>query len=265
RYGAGVVYQLRQDVSPGQHGYMPGGMTGQFTNRMTHPLLGRTIESVLSPEVAIASAQDPTRLSSGPIFAGTDALDHVHELAKDASTLGGVWLADIAASTLKVHPGDTVSIRYGRQAVELPVAGVYRALIFLPRTGYWQPWDDDIYPSCPTSDCPVPPPFVLIDQRGVETLFRRLGIRGANYAWQAPFRAGVPLTLDAARSLADFELEFEAELHSPGSPFPCCETVLGGRVPLSARLAGGMPAVVTAVKRDTAGLDGAGRGLQAAG
>jgi hypothetical protein len=185
---------------------------------MWDPLLGPTIATVLGPEMSATRADGAGTTTVRP-FAGTSAFDHVQVLAKTGGS--GVWIADLTARSLKARPGDLISVQFGgKRPVELWVSGIYRALVLQPQTDYWQAWDSSIYPPC--SDCSAPPPFVLADQTSLARLFEQLGVRSATYSWQAPLHARGPLTLDQARSLARFELEFEADAHSPTSEFRCC-------------------------------------------
>src|SRR6266542_1073337 len=227
RYGAGVLYEVRMQPLP----YLQPG-------------------------------ENPSPDELGRRFAGTDALDHVRAIGESAEP--GVWLADLTAHVLKVRPGDRIAIRYeGRPPVQLLVAGIYRALVSQPPTGYWQAWASEIYPACPTfPDCPLPTPFALVDEDTLTRSFGALGILSATYAWQAPLQTDGPLTVDQARSLAAFAEHFE---HDATEQRDLCCSISSGSYSMTARIASSMPDVVRSVERDVAAFQGPGRVLQAAG
>jgi putative ABC transport system permease protein len=265
RYGAGVLYQVRDEHLPyriGEGETLPPDQLGErFSARMWDPLLGPTIASVLGPEMSAAPADGSTDATSVRLFAGTGALDQVRVLARAGGS--GVWIADLTAEALKVRPGDVISVRYGEEGpVQLRVAGIYRALVLQPRTGFWQAWASSIYPTC--SDCPVPLPFVLVDEESLAGLFKELGVRSATYSWQAPLRVGGPLTLDQARSLARFEGAFKGDAHHPISDFRCCGSFAVGSHQLTTSISAAMPFVVSEIEGRVAGLQGPGRVLEAA-
>ena len=154
RFGAGITYRidgmpLYRVVNLGPDGQprpapipQPAQIDRLFSRAMAEePLLGPTVASVMSPTLSIgapgASATVPGRL-----FAGTDALDHVHILSGDGSS--GVWLPDLTAEGLGAGPGDTVTVeftdQFGSSHARVQVAGVYRALVNEPEAPYWHPW-----------------------------------------------------------------------------------------------------------------------------
>jgi hypothetical protein len=269
RYGAGVLYQVQMQrlpyrQAPGENP-SPDELGQLFKDRMWHPLLGPVISSVLGPDVSASPATAANPIAPIRLFAGTDALDHIRAVAE--SSKPGVWLADLTAHVLKVRPGDRISIRYeGQPPVQLPVAGIYRALVSQPPTGYWQAWASEIYPACPTyPNCPLPTPFALVDEHTLTRSFGKLGILSATYAWQAPLQTNGPLTMDQARSLATFAERFEQDATQQRALYLCCGGSTSGSYSVTVRIASSMPDVVRSVERDVAALQGPGRVLQAAG
>jgi putative ABC transport system permease protein len=269
RYGAGVLYQVQmqhlgRDWEPGENP-SPDELGRLFADRMWHPLLGPVTSSVLGPDVSATSDTGPNTIAPIRLFAGTDALDHVRPIAESSEP--GVWLADVSADVLKVRPGDRIAIGYDEKPpVQLPVAGIYHALVSQPQTGYWQAWASEIYPACPTfPNCPLPTPFALVDEDTLTRSFGELGILSATYAWQSPLQTDAPLTMDQARSLATFAEQFERDATRQGARFLCCGGSSSGSYSINVRIASSMPDVVRSVERDVAAIQGPGRVLQAAG
>jgi putative ABC transport system permease protein len=269
RYGAGVLYRVQMQrlpfrQAPGKNP-SPDELGRLFADRMWHPLLGPVTSSVLGPDVSATSDSGPNTHAPIRLFAGTDALDHIRAITDSSEP--GVWLADLTADVLKVRPGDRISIGYeGKPAVQLPVAGIYHALVSEPQTGYWQAWASEIYPACPTfPECPLPTPFAVLDEETLTRSFGELGILSATYAWQTPLRTDAPLTMDQARSLARFAERFEQDATQHHTSYLCCGSSSSGSYSVNVRIASSMPDVVRTAGRDVAAIQGPGRVLQAAG
>src|SRR5205085_2081913 len=176
RYGAGVSYQVRATYDPmlahmlqfnldlrrgqfafGGKGFSPARLGREFSSSMRRaPLLDPPIESVLGPDMFAFAGDGSTQAVR--LAASSGAFEHIQTVGRAGGS--GVWLADVPARELGVHPGDTIALEYGSRRVDVRVAGIYRALASLPRAPYWQAWDSDIYPLCP-NDCPVPTPFAI--------------------------------------------------------------------------------------------------------
>jgi putative ABC transport system permease protein len=268
QYGAGVLFQVQMqhlpDPQPGEDP-SPDELGRLFADRMRHPLLGPVVSSVLGPDVSASPASGANRRAPIRLFAETDVLDHIGAI--EESSEPGVWLADVTAHVLKVRSGDRIAIGYeGRPPVQLPVAGIYRALVSEPQTGYWQAWASQIYPACPTfPNCPLPTPFAVVGEDTLTRSFGTLGILSATYAWQAPLQSNGPLTMDQARSLATFAERFEHDATQQRARYLCCGGSSSGSYSVTARIASSMPDVVRSVERDMAAIQGPGRVLQAAG
>jgi putative ABC transport system permease protein len=281
RYGAGVLYQVDAEYDRmlagelrffpglarsrqfgfGGKGFSPARLGREFSAAMGRTsLLGSVIESVLGPEMfAIAGGTtQPVRL-----FTEAGAFEHIRRVGSTGRS--GVWLADVPARQLNVHPGDRITLEFGARRTTVPVAGVYTALASLPRAPFWQSWEQDIYPTCPTADCPIPTPFAFVDRGELGRLFDRLGVRSASYGWQAPLGDASSLTIDRARSLAGFEVRFVEDAGRPGSRFACCRSVTAPPYNVRTSVVDAMPLVVSRVDREVAALVGPGRVLRVAG
>jgi putative ABC transport system permease protein len=261
RFGAGLTYQTTASGAP-LNGFVPPGTSPvdagrAFAERSADPSLGAVIESELSPVVALVSETGTT--ADARLFAGDGAFEHVAVLQPPEDE--GVWLADVTASTLGVEPGDRVTIRgrRGRSAI-VPVAAVYRARVNEPRTGFWQVWDQQIYPTC--ADCPVPPPFVLVPPDALRDLSRRLATGAGSHAWRAPVAGD--LTLDDARRIATLAERLQTQAGQPGAVLACCRPYASDGTIVTPRLVAGIPAILQRTEGEVAGIAGPGRLLQGA-
>lgn len=173
--------------------------------------------SGLNPRVLTLLGADPaivdldSRASApGRLLFRTGALDHIEQISPPAGP--GVWLADSTAETLDTAPGDTVRLEYNGRAVEAPVAGVYRALIDLPPSDYWQPLGRDIYPD-PGGDS-APAPFILVNQDFFYELDTALGDERPLARWEFPLDKN-NLTLAQAEALDEDIRSIERQLDDP--------------------------------------------------
>ena len=233
-YGMGVAYR---STDVGFRSREPGGGGGTLWERREEVFSEEAARSdVLRPTEraifgGVVSLLDrdgsapPTGDLDGRLFAGTDAIDHVRVLS--GSEGPGVWLPDLAATALDAGPGDEVTLATDRGSVHVAVDGVYAALYAQPRKGYWRLWNDDIYP-CPGVKCSAPPQFVITDLARMIDLSTSLGFTSATFAWQAPVRTDLPLTLGQAGDLATFATKLEDRM-GPGGDlrrlFECCGRV----------------------------------------
>jgi putative ABC transport system permease protein len=260
RFGAGIAYAAMLENYPTRYvvnlGPSPAEIGRAFAERASDPSLGPVVETELGPVVSLtAPGGTPT---DGRLFSGDGALTHVTIVEPPEGD--GVWLPDLTARSLGVARGDRITIggAHGR-SMRVRVAAVYRARVGEPRTGYWQVWDQEIYPLCHI-ECPVPPQFVLATPGTMDRLVDRLGLVGVSHAWQAPVDGS--LTLDDARRIAALADAMQGEAGRPGALLSCCRPIEIDRVPLSPRLASAMPDVVRRVNGEVAGVGGPGRLLQ---
>ena len=115
----------------------------------------------------------------------------------------GLYLADTTARALHVRPGDTIrlptqSFTAATRSLPVRVAGVYRALVYLPEEPYWANFVGEIYPDGP--DSAVPTPFAFASRGEFLGLDRRLGQDGFASTEEIPVDPR-QLTLPMARSL----------------------------------------------------------------
>jgi putative ABC transport system permease protein len=260
RFGAGLTYATTAEGAP-LRGSVPPRVSPEeigraFDERSADPSLGPVLRTELGPVLALAA--DDGSLAEGRLFAGDGAFDHVTVLQEAEGD--GAWLPELTARALGVGRGDEITIGgRGDRSVRVRVAAIYRARVGEPRTGYWQAWDQQIYPTC-TNECPVPPPFVLVTPEAMRDLSSRLGIAIASRAWQAPVAGD--LTLDDARRLATVAERLQADAGRPGASLPCCRPFLTDGTIVTPRLASGMPAILKRAEGEVAGLAGPGRLLQ---
>jgi putative ABC transport system permease protein len=260
RFGAGITYAASVSGLPLGVSVLGGPSSAAvgraFAERTADRSLGSVVETELGPTLSLAVGR---RTTDARLFAGDGAFGHATVLRGPDG--GGVWVSDLAARALGVGVGDRMTILgRGDRAAAVRVAAIYRARVGEPRTGYWQVWDQEIYPKC-TNECPVPPPFVLVAPGTMSDLTERLGLVGVSRAWQAPVD-GSP-TLEDARRIAALADSMQSEAGRPGTVLACCRpfaTDAGAIV--TPRLASAMPAVVRRANGEVAGIGGPGRLLQ---
>jgi putative ABC transport system permease protein len=276
RYGAGIVYR---DIALPLSGSVPGdrsmplyqGLQDRFSGRSSeNSLLGPATSSMLGPTIAVTTASRADQQFEGRIFSAQDVFAYVRKLAGEPGD--GVWLADLTANDLQVTVGDTIELQFAQHPpVHVRVDGIYRSLISQPRTGYWHEWDADIYPSCPNRfECPVPPPFVVVDPNRFVTLAQTLAVHRIEFMLQAPLRPTIRPTLDQARQLVRFTGRFGSDIRDRhtevGRVFRCCALYYAaGSSHPRAQLSSDMSLVVTDVDKRIATLQSPGRLLQLAG
>ena len=214
RYGAGLSYSsTRVPLRP------TGDRPPLYERRETafaegasrSPLLGPTVSQVLGPEVSVSSTSRSGQPIQARLFAGTDALSHVDVISGEPGP--GAWLPDLVANALDAGPGDVVTVARGEGTTRLEVAGTYRSLYTQPSSGYWLPWESEIYPYCPPGrDCvPAPPQFVLLSRDAAFASYRHLGTRSADFAWTAPVADAASFTREEATTLSRFVEAFQRE------------------------------------------------------
>ncbi len=139
----------------------------------------------------------------------TDALAHVRKLRSVSGP--GVWISDVTASDIGVSPGDTVRIRVYPRETTVRVAGIYRALSFLPVSQFWCSLTSLIYPQ--RTDEVAPPPFMLMDR----ATMLRSGAALKDYdkfRWEFPVQAR-SITLPEAELLSARLQALDAEMDDP--------------------------------------------------
>jgi hypothetical protein len=241
RFSAGITYE-REDLSfrkpaPGgrEDGPLYMRLDTLFRERAARTdLLGPTLGNIVGGTVSVSPPDHPGQHRTGRLFAGEQALQHVRIL--EGTDGERIWLPDLIADALDLGAGDRVRFTgRGDRSIELAVDGVYRALYtytaeLLP--GYWLSWREQI---CGSFAACSPPPrqFMILDCDQLIRVSNALGIRSANFLWQAPLRGGMDITLEEARELQGFAERFKAEISDDrtyvGRAFECYH-VLGPRL-----------------------------------
>lgn len=129
-----------QNTQPGMSTAVAGGQVASTDAAGRTALAKHGMPTVNT--VAVGEAQVQASLIH--LFAGKGALNHVTKLTTGAGP--GVWVPNVFAGKLGIHPGDTIATTRGRP---MRVAGIYRdlapdpfSLSHLPR--YWCSWTNII-------------------------------------------------------------------------------------------------------------------------
>jgi putative ABC transport system permease protein len=250
----GGLTVLQYEAPPGQTLAEATAIRDETLRGALDPLDG------LRPRVLTLLGADPTMTVSpsdtqvaGRLLFRSGALSHIERI--DGGTGPGVWIADSAAEQLAVAPGDTLRLEYNGTEVNTPVAGVYRALLDLPPSDYWQPLGRDIYPELGADS--APPAFVIADQDLFYELETALADERPLARWEFPLDKSA-LTLPQAEALEAHLGSIERRLDDPeGSAllapfnFPDHFTVL--------------PEIVDGARQTLAGIESSVRFLSLAG
>lgn len=276
RYGAGIFYSVTNvrfwERAPRSDELLVDRMDDAFGRIASEgPHLGAPVRFVLGA-AALVTVPGGERPESGPvagwIFSGTDAARNVEVIEGEASL--GAMVPDLIADQLQVGPGDEIELN-GK--LTLRVGGIYRSLYSQPRSGYWSPWSEQIYPQC--ADCPAPPQFILVGPEEAVRLTRELHDpeeRDLDYGWTAPIDRP-SLTVDQARAVRRYAARILEDVTDRktelGRLFACCglDYIRGsfffGRRDTEFRSA--MPLVLREVERRAAAVEGPLRLLLIAG
>ena len=136
------------------------------------------------------------------IMARSGVLDHVKVLARVPGP--GLVIADTTAKALHVRPGGSIRLQTtsldGEPSRYVPVrvAGIYRALAYVPEEPYWANFVAKIYPANP--DAPVPTPFAFATRGELFDLGAKLREGGFQATDELPVDPR-NLTITGARAL----------------------------------------------------------------
>jgi putative ABC transport system permease protein len=166
------------------------------------PHLDAPVLTVLGPAVTPGTEPGPSTQRQLRLLAKTDAVAHIKKLAGQDGD--GYWIADEAAESMQLVPGDSLYIEFESGAVrQIRIDGIYRALWKEPRTPFWRSLSHFIYEQNP--DAGPPPTFLIADQEavvGLEPGGRGHGGRGQfQLRWEWPL-SSTEFTLDEAEALA---------------------------------------------------------------
>lgn len=178
--------------------------------RQLGPLLGEPIVTARGDTVSFVGERNERVVR---VVTRTGALDHVGIV--DGSGSDGIWVADVTARELGLEPGDRVVLEgsFGR-VVPVSVAGIYRDLLTEPRTPYWAPLSQFIYP--PAGADTRPPAFILMDLQTYLSVDDRLLDDQDALTWEFRLPAGATSITDAERLLASLA-GVRAMMANPGT------------------------------------------------
>jgi putative ABC transport system permease protein len=158
--------------------------------------LDAPVVTLLGPAVTPGTEPGPSTQRQLRLFAKTDALAHVTKVAGVEGD--GFWIADEAAETMGLEPGDTLYLEFESGAEQVRIDGIYRALWKEPRTPYWRSMSHYIHATDP--DIGPPPTFLIGTQKQVSA-FVPAGRGAFQLRWEWPLDS-TRLTLDEAERLA---------------------------------------------------------------
>ena len=178
--------------------------------REVGPLLGEPIVTARGDTVSIVGERNERIVR---IVTRTGALDHVRIV--DGSGSDGIWVADATAREVGLEPGDRVILEgsFG-QVVRVSVAGIYRDLLSEPRTPYWAPVSQFIYPVAGADT--RPPAFILMDLPRYLSVDDRLLDDQDALTWEFRLPMDPTSITDADRLLAGLA-RIRATMANPGT------------------------------------------------
>lgn len=269
-YGAGLGYRslfVPFDAKAPDGGPLMQEQHDAFAHAATTDAgFGPVADTMAAPPLTVIDPGAPHGITEpGRLFAGTNALAHVEILS--GTDGDGVWLPDNIANTMHLGPGDTIELSSGVASVEVPVDGVYRALVNETPDGYWQIWHDQLFLNC--KDCSPFPQFIIADRDQVIELQRRLRRPSADEAFVAPVRTDPPMTLSEARSLRTTVGGLVNQMYggtsTMGELFPCCRPRATGHMGITTLIVSQTSHLVDIVEDRSEGLRGPATVLLVAG
>src|ERR687891_1004581 len=232
------------------------------------PHLDAPVLTLLGPVVIPGTEPGPSSQRQIRLLAKTDALAHVSKLA--GGDVDGFWIADEAAETMRLQPGDALYLQFESGVVaQIQIAGIYRALWKEPRTPYWRSLSHFIYERSEGSRgavIGVPPPTFLIGEREQGGALTPPGRGQLQLRWEWPLDT-TKLTLDEVEQLESHLRAFQQRAESLATRVrvtPECEgcpTFVAPQVSYSSLL----PIAISAAKERVSTLRGPADLLTAAG
>lgn len=184
--------------------------------------VGAPVLTVLG--ATVTPAHDSSTASARPLrlLAKTDALAHVRKLAGREGN--GFWIANTAAQSLGLKPGDSISLRSATAMatpVRVSIDGIYSALWKQPSTPYWRSLSALIYEGepevGPSPQAGPPPTFLIGSAKQVVELSTKLKLGSFTLRWEWPLDS-TTLTQEEAERLAERFERLQREV--PGWPRP---------------------------------------------
>jgi putative ABC transport system permease protein len=179
-------------------------------------LVGQPILTARGDEVDLRSRDEDEVVR---IVSRTGALNHVQRLERVPGP--GVWLTDFTAGDLGVRAGDRITVANLVTSTRVRVAGIYRDVYTQPRSPYWAPLDQFIYP--PPGANTRPPLFMLVELDQYIELEEQLQDDQDVISWEFPIDTS-PTSIEASRAYVDRLTRFRVGLSDSstelGSAFP---------------------------------------------
>jgi putative ABC transport system permease protein len=160
--------------------------------------LGAKTTAIVGPSASldVGGSSRPRKVG---LLSQTGFRSHIDVVSSTLGPEDGVWVADTIAQIQHLSPGDRVTLHKGALSIEVPVAGIYRALVgSVP--SYWAPVAQAIVPSTP--DAEPPPSPVLATESELLRITTALDASGT-YRWTYPLTPSAlhGLTYDSAQDL----------------------------------------------------------------
>lgn len=206
-----VQLVVDSSISPSVIGYRDDLLARELEGLVDEPILTARGDTV---SVRFRDQDETVRIVSR-----SGALDHVRRLEQVPGA--GVWLADFTARELGVRAGDRIEVSNLAVSTPVRVAGIYRGLYTEPRSPFWAPLDEFIYPR-PGANT-FPPVFMLMELDGYVDLEERLLDDQDVISWEFPIdtsAASVESSRDYVGRLARFRTRLSDSTTELGSAFP---------------------------------------------
>src|ERR687892_481863 len=164
-----------------------------FVSATSSGTLGRLIDDDAAFRIPTFTVAADTSISAGIVEYRTSLLE------RELGPLLGEPI--VTAREIGLEPGDRVVLEgsFGR-VVSVAVAGIYRDLLTEPRTPYWAPLSQFIYPAAGAAT--RPPPFILMDLQTYLSIDDRLLDDQDALTWEFRLPTGPTSIPDADRLLA---------------------------------------------------------------
>jgi len=192
------------------------GYRGELLERELGGLVGNPILTARGDTVDLRFRDEDERVR---IISRTGALDHVQRLEEVPGA--GVWITDFTARDLGVRAGDRITVATLETSTSVRVAGIYRDVYTQPRSPFWAPLDQFIYP--PPGANTRPPLFMLAEFDQYLELEEQLLDDQDVISWEFPIDTS-PASAEASRAyvakLARFRIRLSDSSTELGSAFP---------------------------------------------
>jgi hypothetical protein len=269
RFGAGaaVVYEsVSARLHPAEADPNKGidRLNATVVSALRHvPHIEGPILTVLGATVTPGTAPGPSSQLPVRLLAKTDVLAHMQRMAgRDGD---GFWIADEAAESMGLEPGDDLYLTFEDGATRtVQIDGIYRALWKQPRTPYWRSLSHFIHARDPDSG--PPPTFLIGDREQVVELSSGRGFVSPQLRWEWPLQS-TSITLDEAERLERRLRVFQERTESIATRLgvtPSCKGCPAFRAP-EVSYSSLLPIAISAARQTVSTLRGPADLLTAAG